>query len=47
MADEKDPKKQNAEAEGKPKRGRSAGARKDGEAERKTARRRAPAKAKA
>jgi ribosomal protein L22 len=48
MADEKDPKKQSAEAEDKPKRGRSAGARKDGEtAERKTARRRAPAKAKA
>jgi ribosomal protein L22 len=47
MADEKDPKKQNAEAEDKPKRRRSAGARKDAEStERKPARRRAPARAK-
>jgi ribosomal protein L22 len=52
MADEKDPKKQNAEPNGKaadkPKRTRSAGARKDAEStERKPARRRTAAKAKA
>jgi ribosomal protein L22 len=49
MADEKDPRKQSAEAEEKPKRTRSAGARKDSEpaAKKPARRRRTQAKAKA